>query len=281
MSTVPYPPQRPLSAGEVLDLSFRIYRATLVKCLSFATCGVIASQLASIYTLTKGRPLAHSPTGVEALLAQARDPTLDGLYIVGAVLSVIFYAAVLLRQRAMIAESAGGNELSAALRRAPALIALMILIALGCVACLLPAWAAGGGLRLVLILAGVIALSCALLAVSCAPTILLLDDAGPVISLARSWQLTSGSFWRLSIIYTVALFVVLALSGVIAAVAAFMAGVLAHGDVVMFAAFAEVIAVLLGTLSTPFYCAVALAVLADLKVRKEGADLAQRISATA
>jgi hypothetical protein len=281
MSTVPYPPQRPLSVGEVLDLSFRIYRATLVKCLLFATCGVIAGQLWNIYTLTKGRPLAGSPTGLEGLLAQARDPTLDALYVIGVVLSAIFYAAVLLRQRALMAEGASANELSAALRRTPALIALFVLICLGSAACFLPAWVAGGGLRVLLILVGAIALSCVLVAISCAPTILLLDDVGPVVSLSRSWQLTSGSFWRLSIIYTVALFIILALSGVIAAVAAFMAGALAHGDVVMFAAFAEVIAVLLGTLSTPFYCAVALAVLADLKVRKEGADLAQRISATA
>ena len=39
--------------------------------------------------------------------------------------------------------------------------------------------------------------------------------------------------------------------------------------------------VALGALVTPFYGALALAVLADLKVRKEGADLEQRISATA
>ena len=49
----------------------------------------------------------------------------------------------------------------------------------------------------------------------------------------------------------------------------------------MVTAFADVFVIALGALVTPFYGALALAVLADLKVRKEGADLAQRISATA
>jgi len=49
----------------------------------------------------------------------------------------------------------------------------------------------------------------------------------------------------------------------------------------MVTAFAEVVGVVLGALATPFYGALALAVLADLKIRKEGADLEQRISATA
>ena len=111
--------------------------------------------------------------------------------------------------------------------------------------------------------------------------VLLVEDAGPLASLTRSWRLTSGSFWRLSVIYTVALIILIALELVIAAVAGFLAGVLAHGDVAMVTAFAEVIGIILGALVTPFYGALALAVLADLKVRREGADLAQRISATA
>jgi maltodextrin utilization protein YvdJ len=99
--------------------------------------------------------------------------------------------------------------------------------------------------------------------------------------LARSWRLTVGSFWRLSIIYTVALIVLVALYAVSGAVAAVLAAVFAHGDVAMVTAFTQVIGIILGAVATPFYAALALAVLADLKVRKEGADLAQRISATA
>ena len=281
MSDVPYPPQRQLSVGEVLDLSFRIYRATLVKCLWFATCSVLAGQLPSIYMLVKGRTLPHGAGGMGTVLAQMQDPTLDALYIVGLVLTLVFYAAVLLRQRAIISDGAVGGELAAALRRTPALIVLIVLVVLGCLACFVPAFVTSGTLRVLLSLAAVIALCYGVVAISCAQTILLVDGAGPASSLSRSWRLTSGSFWRLTLIYTVAILIFLALYLVIAAVAGFLAGVVARGDVAMFTAFAEVIGVILGALATPFYGALALAVLADLKVRKEGADLAQRISATA
>ena len=281
MSTVPYPPQRQLSVGEVLDLSFRIYRVTLVRCLLYATCGVIAGQLAGIYALLKGRTLVRGEGAVEGMLAQLRDSTFESLYVFGLLLTLIAYAAVVLRQYAIITDGSTGSELGAALRRTPALIGLIVLVALGVIACFLPAGVTGGALRVLLLIAAVVVLCYALVAISCAQTILLVDGAGPAASLARSWRLTSGSFWRLSIIYTVALIVLLALYAVIAAVAGFLAALFAHGDVAMVTAFAQVIGIILGALATPFYGALALAVLADLKVRKEGADLAQRISATA
>ena len=283
MSTVPYPPQRQLSVGEVLDLTFRIYRATFVKCLSFATCGVIAGQLASIYALVKGRSLAQTQgwAGMAGMIAAMQDRAFDALYIVGLVLTLIFYAAVLFRQRAMITDGAVGGELAAALRRTPALVGLLILIGLACLASFVPALVTSGTLRVLLIVAALLVLCYGLVAISCATTVLLVEATGPAASLARSWQLTSGSFWRLSLIYTVALIILFALEIVIATVAGFLAGALAHGDLAMVTAFAEVIGIVLGALVTPFYGALALAILADLKVRKEGADLAQRISATA
>ena len=281
MSTVPYPPQRQLSVGEVLDLTFRIYRVTFAKCLAFATCGVIAGQLAAIYALLKGHTPPRGSTAMSGMLELMQDRTVVALYIVGIVLTVAFYAAVLLRQRAIITDGTVGGELTAALRRTPALIGLAVLAALAGAALFLPAWATGGALRALLIIAALVVLSYGIVAISCAQTILLVEDAGPAASLARSWRLTTGSFWRLSIIYTVALIILIALYMVIVAVAGFLAQVLAHGEVAMVTAFAEVIGIVLGALATPFYGALALAVLADLKVRKEGADLAQRISATA
>jgi len=265
----------------VLDLSFRIYRATLVRCLLFATCGVIAGELAGIYALIKGSAVTRAGGGMAGMLAQLRDPTFVTLYIVGLVLTLLFYAAVLLREHSIITGGNGDGELAAALRRLPALIGLLVLVGLGSVVCFLPAIITGGALRALLLSAAVIVLCYAVVAISCAQTILLIDGEGPASSLARSWRLTSGSFWRLSVIYTVALIILIALYMVIGAVAGVLAAAFAHGDVAMVTAFAQVIGIILGALATPFYAALALAVLADLKVRKEGTDLAQRISATA
>ena len=56
-----YPPARPQSVGEVLDLAFRIFGATLLKCLPFAALAVIAGQLPNAYTLSSGQPLLTNP----------------------------------------------------------------------------------------------------------------------------------------------------------------------------------------------------------------------------
>jgi hypothetical protein len=280
MANIPYPPERQLSAGEVLDLTFRIYRATLVKCLLLAACGVIAGQLANIYTLLRGRPVAGGPRALELLLAQMRDPATVTLTFVGGVLTVVFYAAVLLRQHALLRGTAGG-EAGAALRRVAALIGLAILITLAAVACFVPAMLTSGAARVLLTLAGIVALCYGAVAISCAQTILLIEGEGPLASLTRSWRLTAGNFWRLSLIYTVALIVLVVLYALSGMIAAFLAGVMGRGDVAVVTAFAAVVGVGLGALATPFYGALQLAVLGDLKVRKEGADLEQRISATA
>jgi len=282
MATLAYPPQRQLSVGEVLDLSFRIYRATVGRVLLLAALGVLAGQLGNIYAAIKSRPVLQQGQGAwPAVMAQFADPVMITLLIVGLILTAVFYAAVLLREHHISSGGSAGGEVATAVRRVAAIIALFILIGAGMLALFVPAMVTRGGVRALLSLAAVIVLCYAFVAVSCAQTILLVDDAGPIDSLTRSWRLTSGGFWRLTGIYTVALIILVVLYVVLGTIAGVLGAVLGRGDVAMFTALTEVLAVALGALVTPFYGALALAVLADLKVRKEGADLEQRISATA
>lgn len=279
MSNIAYPPQRPLSVGEILDLSFRIYRATLLRCLLLATLGVLAGQLTNVYGLARGRGLQGF---VQSIQGGAHDPVFWLAYLLAIVLSLVLYAAVLLRQRAVIGGNRGDGEVAAAVRRTPAMLALLVLMVLTGAACFVPvllssSMAGRAGLVLLLL----IPLSYVLIALSCAFTVLLLEQAGPVASYVRSWRLTYGSFWRLSLVYLVAVIVLLALTGVLGVVSAFIAGLFGHGDVVLVAATAGVIIIAISALTTPFYTAVALAVYGDLVARKEGTDLEQRISATA
>jgi hypothetical protein len=279
MSNIAYPPQRPLSVGEILDLSFRIYRATLVRCLLFATLGVLAGQLTNVYGLARGRGLQGF---MQSMQGSAHDPVFWLAYLLAIILSLIFYAGVLLRQRAVIGGSRGDGELAAAARRTPAMLALVVLMLLTVVGCFVPALLGGSAAgRLGLAALMLVPLSYVLIALSCAFTVLLLERAGPLASYVRSWRLTYGSFWRLSLVYLVAVIVLLALTMVLGAVSAFVAGLFGRGDVVLVAATAGVIIVALSALTTPFYTAVALAVYGDLAARKEGTDLEQRISATA
>ena len=280
MSAIDYPPQRPLSVGEVLDLSFRIYRTTVVRCLLLAALGVIAGQITNFVSLARGHGLSAA-TSFEQLQAEMRDPILWVVMIIAWLATIVFFAAVLLRQQRLLTGGDAGGEAAAAVRRLPALIGLMILIGLACVVCMVPALLVGGLARALVIVLILGALCYLVVSISCAQTILLVEGLGPVASFARSWRLTTSGFWRLTLLYTIVLFVLLALYFIFAVIGGALAGILGRGDLAVATAASGVAIVALGALATPFYTAVALAVLGDLKVRREGADLERRISSTA
>ena len=111
MTNIPYPPPRPLSVGEILDLTFRIYRATLVKCLVFAGLGLLAGQLPNLYSLARGRPLLRAASSTHDIFAQFLDPGFWLAYVVAVLLTLTFHAAVLLRQHRVVTGAAPEGEL--------------------------------------------------------------------------------------------------------------------------------------------------------------------------
>lgn len=270
-----YPPSRPQSVGEILDSAFRIFRATLGKCLPYAIVAVIAPQLPNIYDLARGRSLLSGAVGHNAQWVT--------LYVIGSLIALVLWSAVLLRQYALATGHAAeaGSELSTAVRRFPAMLLLGIVTGLAVLVCFVPALAVQGAARLGAMLLLAIPASYVLVALSCGGTVLLLTGRGPFASLSHSWRLTSGSFWRLTLIYSVAFVLLMVLylaSGLIAGV---LSVLLAHGDIAVITAATTVLVIILSAIATPFYWALALAVLGDLSVRKEGADLAQRLSTPA
>jgi len=293
MPNVLYPPPRPQSVGEILDSAFRIFGATLLKCLPYSFLGVIVSHLTTMYDVASGHPIV--PT---TLRAQAtHDPLWWILFVVAVFGTATLTNAVLLRQYALATGHpvATGTELSTGARRVPGILLIAILMMLAIVATLIPLLLVASlmtvgsstpGLPLIWVIVGLcllalVSASWAVVRWICAGTAYLLTDRGPVASMRHSWQLTAGNFWRLSVIYAVgiALIIVLyVLSGVIGAVVALL---LAHGDVAVVTATGAVVVTLLGAVVTPFYSALVLAVFGDVSVRREGADLAQRLSAPA
>src|SRR5205814_7172370 len=130
--------------------------------------------------------------------------------------------------------------MSAGLSTAPSPAGILLVVGLGVLALIPASWA--------------------LIRWVCAVPVYLLTDRAAVASMSHSWQLTSGNFWRLSVIYAVgiALIIVLyVLSGVIGAVIALL---LARGDVAVITATSAVVVTLLGAVVTPFYSALVLAV---------------------
>jgi hypothetical protein len=273
-----YPPPRPQTVGEILDMAFRIFRATVLKCLLFATLSLLAGQLANIYSLLRGRPL-------ESLFV-AHDALWWLLALAGSLIALTLTSAIVRRQYAI---ASGGRastlnaELTAALRLVPGLFAVSLLIGLATAACLIPAllFFRTPVTMSVAIFFLLIPASYIVIRFSCAVTAYLLTDRGVLESMRHSWYLTAGNFWRLSLIYTVGLVLMLVFYLLAGVVAAAIAVPFALGDVALITALSAAVAVILGSIIRPFYTALALAVFGDLSVRKEGTDLAERISSPA
>jgi hypothetical protein len=253
-----YPPARPQTVGEILDTAFRIFRATLLKCLLFATVSLLVGQLPNVYTLLRGRP-------VQRLFLVEPDPLWWLLAFLGSVLVVALTGAIVRRQYAIASGRPLdlGAELTAALRLVPGLIALWTLVLLATMA----------GLLLLVIPGMYIGIR-----LSCAVTTYLLTDRGVFASMRHSWYLTAGNFWRLSLIFSVYVVLIIVFYVLAAVIAAALAVPFALGDVALITAVTAAVVVILGSIVRPFYTALALAVFGDLSVRTEGTDLAARIS---
>jgi membrane-anchored glycerophosphoryl diester phosphodiesterase (GDPDase) len=301
MGNIIYPPSRPQSVGEVLDSAFRIYSTTLLKCLPYSFASVIVGQLLSLYDVLH-RPAATAAALPAAAVHPAHGLTWGVLALLVTVASMMFANAVFLRQYALSTGRAPSmtGELSRSLRRVPGVLLMGILIALALLATMIPvvlvlaatgAFAAithPAGLSgsqvwsmLAVVLVVATAASWVIIKWVCAMPVYLLTDRGPIDSMSHSWRLTAGNFWRLSIIYTVGVILLIVFYLLASIVGGMVALWLGRGDVVLWVAVSTAVVALLAALFTPFYHALVLAVFGDLSVRREGADLALRISATA
>ena len=276
MPNIAYPPHRPLSVGEVLDLTFRIYRATVVRCLLLAGLGLLAGQIWHLYMLARGMPVSN----LQSTLKLLREPVIFTLYAAGALAQAVLLSAVLLREYRLITGPADGNDVAEATRRLPAVIGLGLLVALTLGAWLLPVFA-GGVLRPLFALLALVAISYLMVALLPCQAILLTERAGPLASYRRSWKLTRGNFWRLSLIYSIAALILFAMYIGLGIVVAALAGIASRGDIAAITASQAVLGIALGALAWPFYAALSIAILGDLKVRREGTDIEQRIAASA
>jgi hypothetical protein len=271
-----YPPPRPLSVGETIDLAFRIFRATLVTCLLYAGLAVIASELPTIYKIALHRPLVS--------LLDERDPSFWLLYVIGWLLWVVLCSLIVLRQYAVLGGRVpdSGAELGAVGRRLPGLLLLFLLFVFATGVWFIPALAfRSSGIAALVLTILVLSIPATWIGVmlSAAWPAFLLAGRGAVDSLAHSRRLVSGSWWRLTAIYTVGLILLIVLYTVAGVVAVVIAIPVAHGDLTVAEPLTTVITVILSAVGTPFLTALLLAVYGDLAVRREGADLAQRIAA--
>jgi hypothetical protein len=274
MSSAFYPPARPSSVGEVLDLAFRIFKATLVKGLPYGICAVVSQWLPNIYDLSRGAT-AHAALG-------AGQPVRTGFFVAGVLLALMAWLALLLRQRAIIEQrhTSLKSELGEALRRLPsffvATLLFLVIVAGGFAVLTLAPQQHRVGLRVLLFVWTVYAA----ILLSCTWPAVLFSGRGPLGALGQSARLVWGNWWRMAAVYAVGGVVVVVVSILLGALIAAIVSWLGAGITVSTSVFTEV-ATALGAVTAPFAGALLLATFGDLRVRKEGTDLRQRIAGLA
>ncbi len=271
MSSVLYPPARPQAIGEVLDSAFRIFRATLLKCLPYSVTATIAGQLQNIYTIVSGRHLQKFGNA---------DPAWWALYLVGFILGFALINAVVIRQAAIASgtPSTGSSALAEGVRAAPASIAVTLLAIIIVGACFLPLFGVPRPFRIYAILALLVPASYIVVLLLCALPALLVGRKGIIGSLRHSAHLVRGNWWRTVMIYMVVLTMVIVLSVTAGLILGVITQFTAARDIAVMTAVSAVMVVASGAIYMPFVTAMSLALYGDLEARKEGRDLERRIA---
>lgn len=263
-------PTQPQSIGGVLDTTFQLYKASVVKMIPLSLLTVIAGSPSSIYAFTQGG--IGDPANPLAMFTMMSSASYWLVALAGMIGSLWMISASYLKIGAI--GSGGDLGLGAALQKAvtrlPAVVIMTLLfgiaIGVGCILLLIP------GLILMVSLA-----------LCFNPA--LFENKGPFDSLTESHRLVWGNWWRTFVIFSV---------GVVVIFVIYMLAALIIGLIVPFLAFGTggaenalligmigglLIGTLMSLLVTPFFISMAIATYWDLKLRKDGGDLAARVGA--
>ena len=251
----------PQSIGKVLDSGLRLFTGSFAGVIAFA---FIASLLGVVPSVVAELILAQAITTESIGLG-----TMIATYLVFLFLSVALYGAILVRMGGLAAGKAMtfGQAFAIGVRRIPKLslvgLLYVLVVLLGTVALVIPGIVLG-------------------LTLYFAVPAALLDNEGITESLSRSHRLVWGNWWRTATVMSVPFVIYLALYiglftifGTMVALSGEVSGnvsamvVLYGGQIIVTAA------------GLPLIYAVTITQYHDLKLRKEGADLAARIETVA
>ena len=258
-----YPPLKPRSFAELLDVVLQIFRLSLLKCLPYATLAIIAGQLSTLYYLWRGR----------VPVLDTNDPVGVTIYGVGTLIFVMLAMTILLRQSTIAAGRpvTGSADLLDTLRRAPGIVAISLLAGTPVVAFIAVALALAPPYRI----AGVIVMLAPAIyiwiALSFALPALMLARKGVLGSIAYSFRLIRAKWWRVAAMYGVGVGVILSLWMLVAAVVAMAMsddGTGAVDDAAITRAISSAAILAVCAIGLTFYSALTLALFGDLEVRK-------------
>jgi hypothetical protein len=294
-------PSAPLTIGGVLDNWIRLFRASFGACWMLALLAAVAGAFVEFsVTKTLPRPGATALENYMNAWSSFRGPATFLSDIVFWLISLVVYGAVLVQQTALVrgAETFSfGDAFMKGLRRTPQMLLGGVLIVLIVAAICIPFGIGAAviipGMRrsplaMLIAMPVFIALVIVLIYVSVRLQLwmaaMFSENLGGAAAVGRSWELVKGQWWRVTGVGFVSGIVIWILSLGIGAVGGFVIGFIGiHGTTpdamlrrVQLVGAAGQIARLL---SIPLLTAVWLAIYQDVRLRREGGDLAARAEA--
>jgi hypothetical protein len=271
-------PTAPLSVGGVLDDAIKLYRASFRSCWIVSLLGSLANVAITIWVFSQGLAglavMASKPGTDPALVMRSAYQTFSltsKFYVLFGLIALVMFA-MLFAQVSSVHRGRGplglGEAFALALRRLPGLIvgAVVFTFATGIGAALLliPGIYLWGKLEFWF-------------------TAVFADDVGGVEGLGRSWNMTVGNWWRSVTILSMFLIIIAVLVYALAAALVLIASPLLWShlqnralETIM---VSQIVRGLLSVVLLPVYPAISLVTYHDMKLRREGGDLAARANA--
>lgn len=258
-------PTSPRPIGGVLDNAFRLYRHAFVPALPLAlVVAVVTTVLGIMAAVYAPQATVDDPM---AGLKVYTIPTILGGYLLAMLIMLVVYGALFARidavargEQMSVGEAFGAGVNSSA-RLLGVGILLTIMLVIGTLLLVIPGIYLWGVFQLAVI-----------------PPVL--ERAGVLESFGISQRLVKGNWWRVFLIVLVAFCILMVLSvvvGVVAGVIAAIAGPVEPGSFGPTALLSQVLSGLVNLITLAFFPSVMLAVYYDLKLRKEGTDLAGKL----
>lgn len=295
-------PSAPLTVGGVLDNWIRLFRSSFGVCWAFALLAAAAGAGVEFW-ITPKLPVMRAGMPLLQYYAQywstLRGPSILLIDITFWFLSLLVYGALLTQQAALIRGEqpfSFGTALTKSLSRVPQMLLGCVLLILIVAAILAPVGIGAAimialhssGLAIFLGVLAALALVIVLIYVTVRlqlwMAVMFSENRGGASSIGRSWELVKGNWWRVTGIGFVSGIVIWVVTLAIGAVIGIGVGVMGfHGGtpdrlvrrVELIGAASQI-----GRLLTmPLLTAVWFAIYQDLRLRREGGDLAARAEA--
>ena len=262
---------QPASIGRVLDNGFKLFVASLKPVLLLVVVTAIINVIMQYAMFQTMMPAQQQVTQEEmAQYMTGVMPQILGISVIMWVVSIILYNAMLARV-GYVASGAGGDLYDALIVGIRKLLPVFV-------AAILYTLAVSVGF-LLLVIPGLILMITLLFF----QVLIVIDDEGIIASLKKSHGLVWGNYWRTTAVILIPVFIVYALIMVVAIAAGFFTAInqpeMIEGQMQMSFGLVDIVMAVVSVLVVPFLDAIFIVHVNDLKLRKSGSDLEQRMGA--